>query len=359
MKRFSKSRRKQALRKVTEHLTDVVKADSPEATDLSVYLELISYDEKNFIHQENEPLENLLSKCEMSRNNWLNIDGLADKTIIDRIADKFDLHYLLIEDVLNVEHQPKTDEYDDYLFVTLKMLYRIKEDQIDYEHISFVLGKNFLLSFQEKEGDLFSGVRSRIKNDNGIIRKRGTDYLLYRLVDSIVDGYYSILENIGEKVENLEDNITSNPTVKDFQQIQKLRKEFIYLRRVVYPLREAINKIIKNENGFIEERNEKYFSDVYDHIIHLIDSLDTYKDLTSTLMDLYMNTINYKMNEVMKLLTIITTIFIPLSFIAGVYGMNFHNMPELSTQYGYFWVLGAMGFIFILMIFYFRYKKWF
>jgi magnesium transporter len=239
------------------------------------------------------------------------------------------------------------------------MLYRIKEDQIDYEHISFVLGKNFLLSFQEKEGDLFSGVRSRIKNDNGIIRKRGTDYLLYRLVDSIVDGYYSILENIGEKVENLEDNITSNPTVQDFQQIQKLRKEFIYLRRVVYPLREAINKIIKNENGFIEERNEKYFSDVYDHIIHLIDSLDTYKDLTSTLMDLYMNTINYKMNEVMKLLTIITTIFIPLTFIAGVYGMNFHNMPELSTRYGYFWVLGAMGFIFILMIFYFRYKKWF
>ena len=359
MRRYSKAKRKAALRKVAEHLTDVVKPPQPIAGESKVVLELISYDEKYYSQEENKPIDEILNQCDRSRNNWLNIDGLADKTLIDRIADKFDLHYLLIEDVLNIDHQPKTDEYDDYLFITLKMLYRIDEENIDYEHISFVLGKNYLLSFQEKEGDLFAGVRARIKNDNGIIRKRGTDYLLYRLVDSIVDGYYSILEKIGNKVEALEENVSNNPSVKDFQEIQKLRKEFIYLRRVVYPLREAINKIIKNENGFIEERNEKYFSDVYDHIIHLIDSLDTYKDVTSTLMDLYMNTINYKMNEVMKLLTIITTIFIPLSFIAGVYGMNFQHMPELTWQNGYYAVLGLMGGIFILMIIYFRYKKWF
>lgn len=359
MRRNSKSRRKAALRKVTEHLTDIVKSPQTPVSEQKVILELISYDEKSYLQEENKPLEQILSWCDLSKNNWLNIDGLANRTVIDRVADKFDLHYLLIEDVMNIDHQPKTDEYDDYLFITLKMLYHIEEDNIDYEHISFVLGKNYLLSFQEKEGDLFASVRSRIKNDNGIIRKRGTDYLLYRLVDSIVDGYYSVLENIGKKVEELEENITTNPSVEDFQKIQKLRKEFIYLRRVVYPLREAINKIVKNENGFIEERNEKYFSDVYDHIIHLIDSLDTYKDVTSTLMDLYMNTINYKMNEVMKLLTIITTIFIPLSFIAGVYGMNFQHMPELTWKYGYFGVLGLMGIIFILMIFYFRYKKWF
>ena len=147
--------------------------------------------------------------------------------------------------------------------------------------------------------------------------------------------------------------------MEDFRQIQELKKDFIYLRKVVYPLREALNKIIKNENGCIDETNIKYFSDVYDHVIHLLDSLDTYKDLTSTLMDLYMNTINYKMNEVMKLLTIITTIFIPLSFIAGIYGMNFDNMPELRLDYGYFYILGLMAAIFIAMIFYFRYKKWF
>jgi magnesium transporter len=213
--------------------------------------------------------------------------------------------------------------------------------------------------FQEKEGDIFDGLRTRLKQDTNIIRKRGADYLLYRLIDTIVDGYYSILENIGHQVEEIEESISNNPTVEDFQRIQKLRKEFIYLRKVVYPLREAVNKVVKIENNFIDDRNIKYFADVYDHVIHLIDSLDTYKDLTTTLMDLYMNTINYKMNEVMKLLTIITVIFIPLSFIAGVYGMNFKNMPELEWHNGYFVVLTIMGSIFVLMIGYFRYKKWF
>jgi len=202
-------------------------------------------------------------------------------------------------------------------------------------------------------------LRDRIKLDTGIIRKRPADYLLYRLMDNIVDSYYSVLEEIGLQVETVEENISKNPQMEDFRQIQELKKDFIYLRKVVYPLREALNKIIKNENGCIDETNIKYFSDVYDHVIHLLDSLDTYKDLTSTLMDLYMNTINYKMNEVMKLLTIITTIFIPLSFIAGIYGMNFDNMPELRLDYGYFYILGLMAAIFIAMIFYFRYKKWF
>jgi magnesium transporter len=240
------------------------------------------------------------------------------------------------------------------------MLVRADGEAIDYEHVSFVLGKNYLLSFQEKAGgDIFGTVRSRIKVDNSVFRQRGADYLLYRLMDTIVDSYYEVLEKIGYRVERIEDNITRNPTIQDFQQIQELKKEFIYLRKVVYPLREALNKIIKNESGFIEDRSVKYYSDVYDHVIHLIDSLDTYKDLTSTMMDLYMNTINYRMNEVMKLLTIITTIFIPLSFIAGVYGMNFDNMPELRWEWGYYEVLGLMLAMLIGMIFYFRHKKWF
>lgn len=351
-----KGSRKAALHKVTEHLTGTRQESK---TSDKVIVELISYNDENVLMEENKPLNDLLNLCDRNRKNWINVDGLSDRKLIEQIAEKFDLHYLLIEDILNVDHQPKTDELDDHLFLTMKMFYRFDEEKIDYEHISFVLGKNYLLSFQEKEGDIFSGIRNRIKQENGIIRKRGTDYLLYRLVDTIVDSYYSVLEKIGEQVESIEENISKNPTVKDFQQIQKIRKEFIYLRRVVYPLREAINKIVKNENGFIDENNEKYFADVYDHVIHLIDSLDTYKDLTSTMMDLYMNTINYKMNEVMKLLTIITTIFIPLSFIAGIYGMNFENMPELGWQNGYFGVLAIMGAIFIMMIVYFRYKKWF
>jgi magnesium transporter len=355
MKISSKSKRKAALKHINEHLTDHVHEPTPSKG----ILELISYNESSVNMHNDIPIEELLEKCDNRQISWINVDGLTDQELIQKISKHFNLHYLLVEDVMNTDHQPKADEFEDHLFFTLKMLYRIEGQSIDYEHISFVLGKNYLLSFQEKEGDIFDNLRSRINQDSGIIRKRGADYLLYRLIDAIVDSYYSVLESIGRRVEEIEDNISSNATELDFIEIQKLRKEFIYLRKVVYPLREALNKVIKNEEGFIEERNEKYFSDVYDHVIHLIDSLDTYKDLTSTLMDLYMNTINYRMNEVMKLLTVITTIFIPLSFIAGVYGMNFRNMPELQTQNGYYVVLIAMGAIFIAMIGYFKYKKWF
>lgn len=355
-----KAKRKAALHKLTEHLSDSPEQETHQGeSNAKVILELISYNENTFVQKDNIPVDSLLDQCDMSLVNWINVDGLTDKDLIQKVANKFNLHYLLVEDVLNVDHQPKMDEYDDHIFFTMKMLYRLDSNSIDYEHISFVLGKNYLLSFQEKEGDIFSTIRARIKQESGVMRKRGADYLMYRLIDTIVDSYYAILENIGHKVEAIEENLSNNPSVKDFQQIQKLRKEFIYLRKVVYPLREALNKIVKNENGCIDERNEKYFSDVYDHVIHLIDSLDTYKDVTSTMMDLYMNTINYKMNEVMKLLTVITTIFIPLSFIASVYGMNFEHMPELTWKYGYYMVLGLMGAIFILMIVYFKHKKWF
>lgn len=352
MKKDKPTRKSSVAQKITQDLSGLKPSSN-------IILEMISFNEKSFSRVENIPIDEILQKCDRQSINWINIDGLSEVSIIKKVGEHFNLHYLLLDDIMNTDHRPKVDEYDDHLFLTMKMLYRMEGDEIDYEHISFVLGKDFLLSFQEKEGDIFNNLRERIKNDTGIFRKRGADYLLYRLVDTIVDSYYTILENVGYKVEALEENISTNPTIEDFRQIQELKKEFIYLRKVVYPLREALNKILKNEYGFIEKNTLKYYSDVYDHVIHLIDSLDTYKDLTSTLMDLYMNTINYKMNEVMKLLTIITTIFIPLSFVAGIYGMNFENMPELTWHYGYYEVLGIMGIIFIGMIFYFRFKKWF
>ncbi len=353
-----KSTRKNALKRLSQELfPHEVLHNEPT---LPVSIELISYNQQHFTSHSNIPVDDLLKKCQKGQVHWINVDGLADSALIQRIGEYFGLHYLMLEDVMNTEHRPKVDEYDDHLFLTLKMLVREQGDSIDYEHVSFVLGKDYLLSFQEKEGgDIFGQVRSRIQTENSVFRNRGSDYLLYRLMDTIVDSYYEVLEKIGYKVEQIEDNIAHNPSVEDFRQIQDLKKEFIYLRKVVYPLREALNKLIKNEGGFIEDRTIKYYNDVYDHIIHLIDSLDTYKDLTSTMMDLYMNTINYKMNEVMKLLTIITTIFIPLSFIAGIYGMNFKNMPELEWPYGYFAVLGVMLVVMIGMIIYFRHRKWF
>lgn len=323
-----------------------------------IILELIQYNEKEYVAFDNLGIEELLKKQQPQLVNWINLDGLSDAKIINRIGESFSLHSLLLEDIIS-EHQPKVEEYDDYLFFTLKMLYRIEEGEIDYEQISFVLGKNYLLSFQEKEGDFFGSFRDRIRLDQGRVRKKGPDYLLYRLIDIIVDNYYTVLDEIGQQIEDIEDQIYKGHTGNEFRKIQRLKKELIFLRKALYPLRDAMSKLIKDESGFIESANARFFNDVYNHVAHLIDSLDTYKDLTSGLMDIYINTQNTRMNEVMKVLTVISTIFIPLTFIVGVYGMNFDFMPELHWAIGYGAVWLVMIAVTVGMIFFFRYKKWF
>jgi magnesium transporter len=348
-----------ARKKKLLHTTDTYRP-----SDSKVILELIQYNDKEYAKYEDLPITELIANIKANQVNWINLDGLHEKTIVQKIADHFCLHSLLVEDITS-DHQPKVEEYDDYLFFTLKMLYRIEQGQIDYEQISFVLGKEYLLSFQEKEGDLFGALRDRIRLDQGRVRKKHADYLLYRVIDIIVDNYYNVLDAIGQQIEEIEDDIYKNSNDQQFKNIQKLKKELIFLRKALYPLRDAMSKIIKDESGFIEPINHRYFSDVYDHVVHLIDSLDTYKDLSSGLMDIYINTLNTRMNEVMKVLTIISTIFMPLTFIVGVYGMNFNtevsfwNMPELNAQYGYPIVMSAMLLIVILMIVYFKFKKWF
>ncbi len=322
-----------------------------------VILELIQYDEVEHRMITGKPVEEILHQFKKGQVNWINVDGLNDRNIISKIAERFNLHTLLIEDVCS-EHQPKVEEYDDYLFFTLKMLYQIKDGVIDYEQISFVMGKDFLLSFQDKEGDLFGTLRERIRMDQGRTRKKNSDYLLYRLVDIIVDNYYNVLDAVGYQIEQIEEEIDNNADFQ-FQKIQRVKKELIYLRKALYPLRDAISKLAKEESGFIEQSNIRYFSDVYDHVVHLIDSMDTYKDLTSSLMDIHINTMNTKMNEVMKVLAVISTIFMPLTFIVGVYGMNFDYMPELRWKFGYLEVWLGMAAIAGGMIIYFKRKKWF
>jgi magnesium transporter len=337
--------------------TPPVQADA-RPSEKNVLLELIQYDDKEYSKHADLPVTELIAHFKLNHVNWINLDGLNDHTIIQKLGDHFCLHALLIEDI-TTEHQPKAEEYDDYLFFTLKMLYRIEDNAIEYEQISFVLGKDYLLSFQEKDGDLFGGLRERIRLDQGRIRKRGADYLLYRLVDIIVDNYYTILDAIGSQIEIIEEEIYNESTGQEFKKIQALKKELIFLRKALYPLRDALSKLIKDESGFIQSGTLRYYADVYDHVVHLIDSLDTYKDLTSSLMDIHINTMNTRMNEVMKVLTVISTIFMPLTFIVGVYGMNFTNMPEIPMRYGYFVVWGVMITIAFTMISYFRYKKWF
>jgi magnesium transporter len=332
--------------------------DMPPATKPGVILELISYNREKYNKIDSNDPDELLTHLQPDQVNWVNLDGLGNIDIIEKLQSYFCLHPLLVDDVL-ADQRPKAEEYDDYLFFTLKMLYKIDGTSIDYEQISFVLGSNFLVSFQEKEGDLFEGFRDRIRQDLGKVRKKHADYLLYRLIDIIVDNYYNVLDRVGDIIDEIEETVYENPTNETFYKIQSLKKELIYLRKALYPLRDALSKIVKGESEYVKEENIRYFSDVYDHVSHIIDSMDTFKDLTSSLMDIHINAMNTKMNEVMKVLTVISTIFMPLTFIVGVYGMNFKFMPELNWKYGYFVVWGIMGLIFISMMIYFRKKKWF
>lgn len=321
-------------------------------------VELITYDRQSFAKYDNLDVTALLSKLETEKINWINIDGLDDQDVIDKLQSYFCLHPLLIEDVV-ADQRPKSEEFEGHFFFTMKMLHRIDGAQIDYEQISFVLGSNYLISFQEKEGDFFDGFRNRIEQDLGKVRKKKADYLLYRLIDIVVDNYYTVLDKIGDIIDDIEEDAYENPSNRSFNQIQRLKKEIIFLRKALYPLREALGRILKGESEFIADESIRYYADVYDHVAHLIDSLDTYKDLTSGLLDIHINAMNTKMNEVMKVLTVISTIFMPLTFIVGVYGMNFHFMPELDWKYGYFAVWAVMALIFFGMLAFFRKKKWF
>jgi magnesium transporter len=328
-----------------------------ESAPNNVILEIITYDRQNYNRLVAKNVAELLPQINKDQVNWVNLDGLSNMAIIENLQAHFSLHSLLVEDILN-DQRPKAEEYEDYLFVTLKMLYRIEGTEVDYEQISFVLGNNYLLTFQEKEGDLFDAFRERIRQDQGRVRKKKADYLLYRLIDITVENYYNVLDNIGEHIDEIEDSIRTDPSAENFQKIQSIKKELIYLHKALYPLRDALGKILKDESDFIREENTPYFRDVYDHVIHLIDSLDTYRDLTSGLTDQYMNIQNSKLNEVIRVLTIISTIFIPLTFIVGVYGMNFENFPELHWKYGYATVWIVMLTIAAAMVAYFRYKRW-
>ncbi len=323
-----------------------------------VILELIGYDREHYEKADDLTIDEIIQRIHPNRVNWINVDGLYDNSIIEKIQTHFNFHSLLIEDVVQ-DQRPKVEEYDDYLFFTLKMLYSINSGEIEYEQISFVLGNHYLICFQEKEGDLFDHFRDRIRLDQGRVRKKKADYLLYRLVDIIVDNYYNVLDAIGEQIEEIEESLHNEHSELTFQRIQNLKKELIYLRKAVYPLRDALSTLLRDKNELIEEENERFFDDVYDHVVHLLDSLDTYKDLTSSLMDIHINTQNNQLNKIIKVLTIISTIFIPLTFIVGVYGMNFRKMPEIDWEYGYPFTWLVMILMTVGMLGYFRFKKWF
>jgi magnesium transporter len=325
-----------------------------------VRIRLIDYDEAQLQEKEPRSIEECFPFKDLPTVTWVNVDGLHDIKIMEKIGKHFNLHPLVLEDILNTEQRPKIEDFDDYLFIVLKMLYCDEsEDEIRAEQISIILGSNFVLSFQERVGDIFNPLRERIRNAKGRVRKMGPDYLAYCLLDAIVDNYFVVLEKLGEQIEGMEEELVTNPTPETLQRIHNLKMEMIFLRKSVWPLREVVSRLERGESELIKDATGIYLRDVYDHTIQVIDTIETYRDMLSGMLDIYLSSISNRMNQVMKVLTIIATIFIPLTFVAGIYGMNFEYMPELKWHWFYpkaFWLvmLGVAG----VMLVYFRRKRW-
>ncbi len=325
----------------------------------NVKISVIDYNNIDFNQTECKLVEDCLNFKDTNRVYWINVDGLHNTEIISEIGKQLNLHPLLLEDVLNTNHRPKVEEYENYLFLTLKMLGINKTgNKVISEQVSFVLGNNWLLSFQEQQGDVFDVIRTRLRENKGIIRQKGADYLFYSLIDAIVDNYFFVTEFFNDKIEKLEEQVLHNPSQESLQKIQKLKRLLMNFRKSIIPLREAVTAIQKYNVDLIKESTFRYLRDLYEHLIHINDSLEAQRDMLASIMDLYLSGISNKMNQVMKVLTIIATIFIPLTFIAGVYGMNFENMPELHWKFGYFVIWGIMIIIAVIMINYFKRKKW-
>jgi magnesium transporter len=278
---------------------------------------------------------------------------------IEKLGENFGIHRLVLEDILNTEHTPKIEVYEDYLFFTLKMITLGEDKGIESEQVSIILGDNYVISFQEKEGDVFDPVRERLRGQKGKIRARGADYLLYALVDVIADNYFVIIDAYGDILEELEDEIFMEPREDHLQVVQQSKRDLIKLRKSVFPLREAVLFLERSDTKLVKAETAPFFRDVYDHVLHVTESIESFRELNTGLKDIYLSRLSMKMNEVMQTLTIIATIFIPLTFVAGVYGMNFENMPELGWKYGYLAVWIVMLAITTLLIFYFRRKRWF
>ena len=289
---------------------------------------------------------------------WVTVDGIHDPQVIQAVGEQYDLHPLLLEDILSTDQRPKVEEYKEHLFVVSKMISRNAQGLLETEQVSFVLGDGWVLCFQERPGDVFEPVRERIRQAKGRIRQRGADYLLYALLDAVVDHYFLVLERTGEIIEHLEEELLADPDDDTLQAIHTLKRELIYLQKYLWPQREAVSQIQRQENHLFHQDTMLFVRDLHDHIVQVIETVGVYRDMVSGMMDIYMSAVSNRMNEVMKVLTIIATIFIPLTFIAGVYGMNFQYMPELTMRYGYHATWAVMLVIGLGLVVFFRRKGW-
>jgi len=324
-----------------------------------VGITLIDYDETDVDEKEDVNLEDCLPFKALPTVTWVNVTGIHDVDVIKQFEASLDIHPLVLEDIVHTGQRPKLEDHGDYIYIVLKMLRSADtENGIDAEQISLVLGSNYVLSFQEREGDVFDSIRERIKIGKGRIRKAGSDYLAYRLIDAIVDNYFGVLESVGERIEGIQEDVLEQPDPSTLKLIQNTKREMIFLRKSVWPLREAISSMERTESPLIGDGVRPYLRDVHDHAIQVIETVETFRDTISGTLDIYLSSVSNRMNEVMKVLTIIATIFIPLTFIVGVYGMNFKYMPELKWKWGYLAIWIVIIVISCLMLLGFKRKKW-
>lgn len=324
-----------------------------------VKISVIDYNDEQTTEKELTDIEECFPFKNTPTVSWINIDGIHDVDIAKKIGANFGIHPLVLEDIVNSEHRPKMEDFGEYIYIVLKMLSVNQETkEVEIEQVSIILGAYFVITFQEREGDIFNFVRERIKSHKGRIRRMGTDYLTYSLIDAVVDNYFNILEKISEEIEGLEEDLLTNPQPEQLRNLHRLKRGMIFLRKSVGPLREIVNSLVRGDSSLVHETSQIYFRDVFDHTIHVIDSIETMRDMISGMLDTYLSSISNRMNEVMKVLTIIATIFIPLTFLAGIYGMNFKFMPELEWKWGYLTVWSVIIIVFCVMIFFFKRKKW-
>jgi magnesium transporter len=319
---------------------------------------LVRYDETFYWEKHLNALADINNENNKQGITWLNIDGLQDIKLFEDIGKLFGLHPLVLEDILNTDQRPKMEDYGDYIYLVLKTFYGQGNGGLLSDQISIILGKNFILSFQERESGLFEPVREKISKNKGRIRKEGADYLAHALIDNIVDNYFVMLENMGEKIEYLEDALLKQTTPETLHAIHNFKRELILLRKSLWPLREMISSLERSDSPLINKSTGIYFKDIFDHTIAIIDTVETFRDTLSGTLDIYLSSMSVKLNEVMKVLTIIATIFMPLTFLAGVYGMNFKYMPELELSWGYYGIWAVMLTVAVLMLIFFKKKKW-
>jgi magnesium transporter len=324
-----------------------------------VRITVIDYDGEGFQEKVVEGVEQCYAYKDKPTTTWINVDGVHDVGIVEALGACYGIHPIVLEDVVNTVQRPKMLDFGDYIFLSLKMLYFEGEgEQVKVEQVSVIFGANFVLSFQEDIGDVFDPVRDRIRKGTGKIRRSGPDYLAYSLIDSIVDGYFAVFEWLGERIEEVQERLIVDPTAENLQSIHRLKSETIELRKAVWPLREVIANLERVESPLIRKETLIFLRNVYGHTIEIIETVESFRDLIAGMIDIYLSSLSMKLNEVMKVLTIIATIFIPLTFVVGIYGMNFRHMPELEWRFGYLMVMIVVLAIGVAMLVYFRKKKW-